>query len=123
MFIVTKSEFFNTVGVVETPTGKGKTSKYSFDIKLLQKSPIELDELREKNIDEGAPLLEILTNNVELFSNIVVDWGGIQDSEGNDIPFSKENLMNIVLKSRHGLAFSKAIWRAINEMVGVVEKN
>lgn len=124
MFIISKNQFFDTKAVVELPNGNGKNTKYSFDIKLIQKNPIELEELREKfNTEEGAPLVDLLAMNAELFSCVIENWSGIQDTEGNDIPYNKENLNNIILKTRHGLAFSKALWRAINEMLGITEKN
>ena len=84
MFKIGSKDQYSWPVKVELAADGGKTEKQTFDavFKRLPQSEVESlgDKLRNDEIKEAALIEEIL-----------VGWKGVQDSDGNDLPFSETN--------------------------------
>lgn len=53
--------------------------------------------------------------DADLLKAIVVDWSGVQDETGKDIPFSKKELADLINDQFYAISFSQIYFDALNK--------
>ena len=94
---------------VRIPADGGKTLKATFDAEFVL---LNQDAIDATLADAG--------DDVEFICNVVVGWSGVQDEEGNELPFSHDACRRMAKIPYVRRAMMKAFWDAT---LGAVEKN
>lgn len=93
MFIISQKQSYTWPVEVNFPTDGGRTQKQTFDAEFCRVSQSRINEIRsliEKN--------EI--TDVELAREVLVGWSGVNDDNGEDVPFSeraRDQILDVAL--------------------------
>lgn len=87
-------------GVIREPDEEGK----------FEESPIRL---KFKRI--GQKEAQAFSGDVDLLKGVVVDWSGIQDTTGKEIPFSKKELDDMLNDQFIAISFAQIYFDALQK--------
>jgi len=82
MFSISKSTSYKWPVSVETPADGGKWEKQTFDVEFKRLSQSRIKKLI---VDAG----EGNATDNEICREVVLDWSGIKDADGEPLPFSE----------------------------------
>lgn len=84
MFKIATSQTYFFPVAVELPGDNGKTSKVTFDAEFRRLTQTQLEDFTGR-VKDGS-----LTDDA-FVREVLVGWKGVQDEDGNDLPFSEGN--------------------------------
>jgi len=94
---------------VKIPANGGRTRKASFDA-----------EFRLLDQDEIDATLADAVDDIEFICRVTVGWSGVQDEDGDDLPFSHADCLFMAKIPYVRRAMMQAFWDAT---LGAAEKN
>lgn len=89
VFRIAQKETYTWPVVVELPADGGKFQRHAFDVEFRRAPKAETDRILHEAA-EGA-----LTDE-QLVARLVVGWSGVEDVDGEPLPFSQENLARLL---------------------------
>lgn len=93
MFVISQKTTYTWPVTVEFPVDGGKTDRQTFDAELKRMTQSRINEIREA-IEKGE------TSDTELAREVLVGWEGVNDDNGEAVPFSersRDKLLDIPL--------------------------
>lgn len=87
-------------GVIREPDGEGGLTE---------------SEIRLKFKRIGHQEAQKFSGDAELIKGVVVDWSGIQDGSGKDIPFSKKELDDMLNDQFIAISFAQIYFDALQK--------
>ena len=109
MFKLSKPDTVLWPVTVAIPVDGGRTCKATFDAEFKLLDQDEIDAALAASEDDMAFLRDV-----------IVGWNGVQDEDGNDLPYSEASCAQMVKIPYVRKALMKAFWDAT---LGAAEKN
>jgi hypothetical protein len=72
-------------------------------------------EIRLKFKRVGFKETQKFAGDAELLKGVVVDWSGIQDETGKDLPFSKKDLAEMLNDQFYAISFAQIYFDALQK--------
>ena len=112
MFVISQSSSYWWPVKVEVPTDGGKWSTQTFDAEFKRLPQSRIDEIRGGASDD--------MKDGDLAREVVVGWRGINDADGNEVPFSDAMLAKLLDVPTVGAFIVRAY---IDSLTGAKRKN
>lgn len=113
MFVISQKQTYTWPVTVEFPVDGGKTDRQTFDAEFKRISQTRINEIRTA--------IELnQTTDTELAREVLVGWEGVNDANGEAVPFterSRDQLLDVPLVS------SAVIFAWLGSLTGVKRKN
>ena len=84
MFVISQKQTYTWPVEVHFPVDNGKTERQTFDGEFKRLTQTRITEIRTA-IENGA------TSDLELASEILVGWEGVNDADGEPVKFTERN--------------------------------
>lgn len=113
MFIISQKATYSWPVAVEFPTDGGKTERQTFDAEFKRLSQTRINEIRAL-IEKGE-----ITDS-ELARDVLAGWSGVNDANGDAVPFSEralDQLMDVPLVA------SAVVLAWLGSLTGIKRKN
>jgi hypothetical protein len=125
LFVIDDEPVVQWPVIVNLPQAGGTFNEFQFPMTFRVLSPGEYESLmKDATKPDGTDVLavpklpslsEVVLRNVPIFQNLITDWSGVKDRDGNDVTYTPEKLAEQITGPR-GPALSAGIWRAISEI-------
>lgn len=87
MFKLAMSPTFWSEVKADVVDEKGRRVPIAFDLQFKRLTPREIAEMAPNGI---------MRNDTDVLPEIVVDWKRVADDDGNELPFSADNLLKLI---------------------------
>ena len=121
-FVIDNDPIVDWPVIVKLPSAGGTFGDYQFTASMRVLSPKEYETLFADapgtiQHDDGLEpkLSEIVELNAPIFQRLITGWAGVNDRDGNTVPYTPEKLAEQINGPR-GPALSAGLWRAISEV-------
>ncbi len=89
MFKIAVNEAYWAPVTVSIPSDLDKTDKRKFEVKFRRLGQAELDKISDQ-VNKGE------TTDDQVARSVLLDWKGVQDEGGNELPFNEDNLAKLL---------------------------
>ena len=107
------SDTYTTPVVVDIPISGGRFDRVTFDAEFRRVGREELNDIYEEMRQPGK-------SDLDLLSKVLVGWKGVQDEDGEELPFSEESKAAVFDVPQVVPALVRTFYGSINK---VKEKN